>query len=670
MMLLARMNRLLRGLLVLCSMVHLAAPARPACAAEPPRMALPRLEMVVDADTDPAMRAWIAGDRRWFASQVPGLLDAPPEPVAAGIADEGRDATAGDDGDDRTRGLLAWLRLAEQGLPGSAPSAPDGAAAAAEPVGGHRDLLSVLRDRWLARGYLVARIERLFYPPVDSADPGWMVRIDPGPLFTVREVQVTGADFAGRQALLDAWMPRPGEVFSPEHYLEAVAAVVLECAERGYPFPIWMTRSIQADPHAGEVTLAAVLIPGPQMVVGPQRTNLPAGRGEAFVIKAAGVGAGRPFRESELRRGRERLIARDLYMRVDEPLVHTTSAVDTVGIVWRVEPRRRANRLAIMLGLGRRQEGGTRLSGQVDLDLPNLAGTGRRLNAGWRDDGQSRSRFGFMFLEPLVLGTPLDVDLAVESEVYEDAYTLFKVQNRWRLPVAGTWGLEMGVGWDRTTYPEGALVGTRRLRWRAGVLRLRGDRASSGWSGSFALETARRSTQPRAQEQDSPAGTSGPEGSLGRQDGQRLLEIDLDGELWLSHELSLAGRASFRQNDADLRPVSLPELYRFGGATSLRGYREDSFLGEKAAWSGLEVRFGRVRRSRVYTFVDVGYFERTVRAPAGAAAGLSRTTGTRVGYGLGLLTLAAPGQINLAVGFPGSVDFETAMLHVSLQGVF
>lgn len=634
--------------LTAAAVVLLAAALLPSPAAAQPAVQPwpPQLELVGPAATDAALRAHLAGDRTWLGGQPAGLLTMPGDEVSA-------------------EAVAVWLRQAErvQVLPPAVLSGerkPE-----QEPARGRRDLLSRLRDRWLARGHLTARISLTRAAPAAPA----VLRIDPGPLHTLAALTVEGDEFAGRQGLLETWLPRVGDPFLPAEYLAAAADVVAACAERGHPFPLWLTRSLEIDTGTAEVRIAAVLVPGPRMILGRQRSTLPEGRGEDFLIRAAGLQSGQPYRESDLRRGRERLLVRDLYAVVDEPLVHLTASRDTVGVIWRVEPLARPNRLSVVLGLSQREEGGARLSGQVDLDLPNLAGTGRQLAASWRDDGQTRSRFGFRYLEPLVLGTPLDGELALDSEVQEDAYTRFTVNNRWRLPVVSYWGLEVGVGWDRTTYPAGDLEATRRLRWRAGVLRSRGDAARSGWSGAFAVETVRRSVQPRAVGSDEPAG-DGAGSQLGRQDGQRLLEVDLAGELWLRPEMSLAGRAAFRRNQADVLPVPLPEMYRFGGANSLRGYREDEFFGEAAAYGGVELRLGRVRRSRVYTFVDVGYFEFTVREAESAGGGLGQRSGSRLGFGLGLFTVAAPGQINLAVGFPGDVDFETAMLHVSLLGSF
>ncbi len=602
----------------------------------------PRLEPVEGAALDPALRNWFDDDRTWMALQPAALLA---EPAAA-------DSTA----------LVAWLRRAESTRATVAPDTA-GTDPAQIPVRGHRSLLSGLRDRWLDRGYLGVTVT---LKDPGGAEQAALVIVDPGQRHTIAELAVEGEAFNGRDRLLEAWLPRAGDPFRPSAYLDAAAGVVAGCAERGHPFPLWLTREVTIDSAAASVTITAVLVPGPVAVVGPQTTNLLDGRGESFLIRTAGLKPGRPFRESDLRRGMDRLLVRDLYERVDEPLVHLTTARDTVGVVWRVEPLQRANRVNVVLGLSQEPEGGTRLSGQVDLSFPNLAGTGRSLDASWSDDGDDRARFGFAYLEPLIFGTPLDTDIALDNEVRKDQYTRFTLENRWRLPVVSLWGVEIGVGWDRTTYPTGQTERTKRLRGRAAVLHARGDRSRSGWSGIFAIETANRSTTFRTVEDGEVSGGS----ELGTQDSQRLYEGDLGGELWVRPTVSLAGRAAFRQNDADVRPVPLSEQYYYGGARTLRGYRENEFHGETVAYGGVELRLGRARRSRVYTFVDVGYFEFSAYQGGDTDAPLVKRKGNQIGFGLGLMTAAASGQLDLAVGFPGTVDFESAKLHVALLGSF
>ena len=103
----------------------------------------------------------------------------------------------------------------------------------------------------------------------------------------------------------------------------------------------------------------------------------------------------------------------------------------------------------------------------------------------------------------------------------------------------------------------------------------------------------------------------------------------------------------------------------------LRGYREDEFHGSKAAWGGLELRIGPPGGSRLYTFYDLGYFGfSTLAADAlGDEIRVWKEDWPR-GYGLGILARTPGGDISLAVGFPNTVDFDLAKLHVTLLESF
>jgi hemolysin activation/secretion protein len=290
-----------------------------------------------------------------------------------------------------------------------------------------------------------------------------------------------------------------------------------------------------------------------------------------------------------------------------------------------------------------------------------VASSGRALRVGWRDDGAGQSRFGFSWLEPLAFGTPLDATLALDSEVQEQSYTRFTTELGARLPVVALWGLELGAARDRSTYPEGTIARTERTRARAAVLHRRGDRASSGWEGSAAVESAWRSSQAR----EGTAGTS----DLATEIRQQILAGDAAGELWLGRRAAAAARLAVRQLTGGEREAPLSEHFRFGGAATVRGYNENEFHGVEVAWASLEWRLGPPRGSRLYTFYDVGYFE-FWSAATEAGGGVERRRGWPRGYGLGLLARTPGGDLSLAVGFPGTVDFDLAKLHVTLLESF
>jgi len=568
---------------------------------------------------------YLAEDARWLAGQAVQEAVAPADTVAATGVD--------------------WSRL----LPGVAvDSLPDGAGRAVRP------LTSLLAERWQRRGHLACRVA------VDTTAGARRLVVRPGPRYRIGLFTVGGDTFPGEHAVLARRLPRAGETFTAERLEEAVAGLLRAAGDAGYPFARWLVREVQVHRSPPRVDVTGELLLGRRAWLGPQGTSLRGERQRRFVARASGLRPGEPFRQRRLEEARRRLLRRDLYDRVEPPVVHTTTSPETVGVWWPIVPRRHANRLEVVLGLSRREGEPTRLSGQVRLLLPNLAGTGRRLDLGWSDDGRDRSRFGFLWREPLVGGSPLDLTIDVAHEVQRDVYTRFRTDLEASLPVAGGWDVALGVGWDRGTFPSGPWRSTGRLRTHAALVRRRIDRYRSGWSARLAVASARRSATAR----DSVADGAAPvdtvtAGIMAGQLRQTIVEADLAGEWFVGARTSLAGRASWRSLESDQPAAPLSEQFRLGGARSLRGYAEDRFHGERVGVAALELRLGTPGRSVLYTFYDVGYVR--LHRPDGGD-----DTATPTGFGLGLETTTGNGEVSLAIGFPGSFRFDDAKLHVTL----
>lgn len=569
---------------------------------------------------------WANQDRRWL-----GSLPASESALTAAMADTN----------------LTMLRRLVQGA----------ASSAADTIAVVRTIESRLRDRWLERGHLsIAVVVR-----------GDTLIVTPGPQWKVGRWDLTGDDFPGRERLLSTWLPRSGEIFRAIDLQRGVERVLTGTGEAGFPFARWVTRSVDLDSERHEVNIQAVLLPGQPAWLGPITSSLAEPRASRFLARSSGLQPGEPFRQTDLDRAVDRLLARDLYTSVGTPRVYLTSAVDTVGVYFPVVARRKMNHLQVVLGLSRQEDGGSHLSGEVDLRLPNMGGSGRKLQVGWRDDGVDKRRFGFSYLEPLAFGTGLDMGLALDNEVESESYTRFRFDNTWSLPVVALWGVEMGVGWDRATYPTGSLERTTRTRANGTLQHKRGDRTRSGWLGFFTIETAWRSSHLRPAD----GATNLNSGELGQAVVQRIFKVDVAGEWWATSTMSFFGRSAFRQLTGGEANVPLSEQFRFGGSATLRGYREDEFHGSQAAWGAVELRIGRPEGSRLYTFYDLGYFEFWNADPEAADPdAIRRHRGWPRGYGLGILARTPGGDLSLAIGFPGTVDFDQAKLHVTLLETF
>jgi len=84
------------------------------------------------------------------------------------------------------------------------------------------------------------------------------------------------------------------------------------------------------------------------------------------------------------------------------------------------------------------------------------------------------------------------------------------------------------------------------------------------------------------------------------------------------------------------------DLFRFGGATSLRGYNEEQFLGNAVARVFTEYRYQLDRASYAFLFADLGYVERpeVEGQPSARAFRPGYGVGAQLGTDLGLMTIS------------------------------
>ena len=117
-------------------------------------------------------------------------------------------------------------------------------------------------------------------------------------------------------------------------------------------------------------------------------------------------------------------------------------------------------------------------------------------------------------------------------------------------------------------------------------------------------------------------------------------------------------------NDAKLlvsEDVDVSDLFRFGGAQSLRGYEEDRFRGKIVSRFLLEWRYLLERTSFAYLFFDVGYIDRPATADFGATRALYP------GYGLGMQFETGIGLMNVSLALSTTDAPSQAKVHVGLS---
>jgi outer membrane protein insertion porin family len=306
-------------------------------------------------------------------------------------------------------------------------------------------------------------------------------------------------------------------------------------------------------------------------------------------------------------------------------------------------------------------------TGLIDLKFGNLLGTGRQVNARWEKRGPETQELALRYREPWVAGYPVHLSGGFQQLIRDTLY----VERRWDLTAEVPLGQNFTVTGKiakENISPDSlasVLLGLPRSSITSVGAGLRYDSTDDPINprrGVFymtSVETGRKIVNPV---DTSKAQTFSRDKIL--IDFQWLLPT-----FW-SQVLSISFHG--RQVTSGEPEVSLTDQFRFGGATTLRGYREEQFRGSRIAWSNLEYRYLLSRRSRAFLFLDVGYFFRTERLPFedGAELQFRDIEEIKRAWGLGARVDTPLGIVGVDYGLGEGDALTNGKVHVSLVNSF
>ncbi len=295
------------------------------------------------------------------------------------------------------------------------------------------------------------------------------------------------------------------------------------------------------------------------------------------------------------------------------------------------------------------------LTGLVNLSFRNLFGTGRRFDARWERAARQVSELELRYHEPWVFGFPFSLQGAFAQRQQDSTYV------RRGIDLRATWmadaGFHVSGMFLRTdVIPSiGAGIGAPEAgaTTSAGVELLLDarDNIYNPLSGYV----VRNAWSVGSKRIDHAGGTT--RGAVQR--------IELDASLFVEvlPRAVLALMVHGRELRGEL--VDASDVYRIGGANTLRGYREEQFTGTRLAWSAVETRYSLGRRSFAFLFFDLGYIYQAAR---GVALPEFRTV--QYGYGLGGRIETGLGILGVSYALGEGDSFSTGKIHFGLINEF
>ncbi len=521
--------------------------------------------------------------------------------------------------------------------------------------------VETLLERCRERGYYFARVDSVSHQWLpDSSRVRLLFHFHEGGRTRIASLEISSDDTLSENIPVHRMFhSHEGGIYKRDVFHRDLDELLRWYEDRGHPFCRVVPEQVAVeDGSEPRVNLKLSVEPGPLVLVdfilveGNQRTR------RKVIVREIRIPTGSMYRERDVERSVRRLQRLGYFRRVNPPeIVQNQAGQWGLHYLLAESPTYRFNgAVGYQPGTGD-VEG--YFSGLVDIVLANLMGTGRLAEAHWSRQGPGVQELAVLYQEPWVLGTPLTLGLGFRQRVEDTLY----VQRSWDM------GLQFPVTDVITLW--GAVEREEVLPDSSGTVYL-GLEKSSAWSLELGvtLDTRDEPMNPRSGYYYQSSGTAGLRDIEG--DGKDALNehsvsLDVEGvwepfRFWVV-DVQGHGREYRGPNEV----VSLPNLYRLGGSTSLRGYREEQFLGQRIAWSNLEWRRILGQLSRAVIFLDAGYYYRQVESATGD---LEELDGFKVGWGIGLRVETGIGVVGFDYGLGEGDRLTNGKVHFRLTNRF
>ena len=247
------------------------------------------------------------------------------------------------------------------------------------------------------------------------------------------------------------------------------------------------------------------------------------------------------------------------------------------------------------------------ITGLVNISLRNLFGTGRAASIRWNKYNRDSQELDLKYLEPWFLSFPLNINLGLYQRVQDTTYVQRKFEGS--LEYLATEDISASV-----------LIASESV-----VPTVRAIPVFTVYNSSYITTGANLKIDTRDDPYSPTEGLlfinsysfsrktiNGPSEYI---TSNLNTSVDLQrfsSSFYFFYELFSRQIVAIGVNAREMRGSTFEnsDLYKLGGTNSLRGYREEQFLGSRIFWSNLEYRALLTRRSYGFIFFDTGYYFR------------------------------------------------------------
>jgi len=515
-------------------------------------------------------------------------------------------------------------------------------------------------------GYLDHRAT-LRITPIDSLSSKLVVDITPGPRAILNSFNITGNGVDSLLSGVRGLNFLTGSQYDEREISSACDDILIHLEETGYPFAKITITSIKTGYSPDSTTffadVTAQLDPSKKAVISRIEITGNDDTSPDVILREINLKAGDIYQPSR----NPRITARLNKLRFFEPVpppgfyfnerdegvltisVKETNTNNFDGVIGYIPP-------------AQNEETGY-LTGLVNINMRNLFGTGRNFSFKWQQLSRNSQELDLSYTEPWFFGLPLSISPRLYQRKQDTLYVDRVIELTAEYFAGENFSLALNFS-SRSVIPtlfERPIFTVFNSTITTGGIGLRYDTrddpiSPTGGINFFSYFSISNKKINGPQEFIRP-------GQL-LQVNLRKITFDLDFFYEIFNRNIAALGVSVREIQGDLLEDS--DLFRLGGNSTLRGYREEQFRGNRVAWTNIEYRFLLSKRSYLFGFFDTGYYLLT--GDEGRA--ITETSAVKNGYGFGMSFETGIGLLSVSYALAAGEGFSDGKIHFGIINQF
>lgn len=503
----------------------------------------------------------------------------------------------------------------------------------------------------------------------DSASADIFITITPGKQYIIDKISIIGNTYFNVDELNNLMQTKPGICLNKNTIESDIENILSLYETNGFPWATIKINSIQLNDSNKTIAIELEIDEKGRAKIDEVKIEGNKETKSSVIIREMRINPGEIYNHQKFKKIPTRLQKMQLFENVEEPILFVIKNLDanqkkekngsnesiniiSSGILLKLTEGN-ANYFDGLIGYlpGSLQENGYFI-GTAEISMRNLFGTARKLNFKWSKDERFSQEIGIKYTEPWLIGYPINLRGTFFQRKQDTTYIKRFAELKTEFMISDLFSASTIISQENIIISNTSNI---TQLFNSGILSL-----------GFELQYDTRDYIYNP--------TSGifykNDYFYGRKKIYLLSQsisvqrYGLDLEFYKSILPKQVIMLSIHGKQVNSSRIEISDMYRLGGTNTLRGYRENQFLGSRIYWSNFEYRFLLASRSFFYGFFDMGYYYRKIPEANEKAEAF------KLGYGIGIRVRTTLGTIGISLALGKGDNLNQTKIHFGLINEF